>query len=100
MANVLLMQGQADIAGIPILRPPQVETTALGAAYLSGLASGFWESPQQIQKLRGEGQHFQPSPDRTKAKQQRGRWREAVSRSRDWNQPDNGTRTAAKGEPA
>ena len=50
-ANDLLMQFQADILGIPVLRPQQVETTALGAAYLAGLATGFWESPQQIQKL-------------------------------------------------
>ena len=54
-ANDLLMQCQADISGIPVVRPQQVETTALGAAYLAGLATGFWESPQQIQKLRGEG---------------------------------------------
>ena len=52
--------------GIPVLRPQQVETTALGAAYLAGLATGFWENPQQIQKLRGEGQRFQPNPTAAK----------------------------------
>jgi glycerol kinase len=99
-ANDLLMQCQADMIGIPVLRPQQVETTALGAAYLSGLATGFWESPQQIMKLRGEGQRFHPNPDRSRAQQQRERWREAVSRSRGWNQPDNAVRSGAKGEPA
>jgi glycerol kinase len=95
------MQCQADISGIPILRPPQVETTALGAAYLSGLATGFWESPQQIGKLRGESKSFQPNPDRTGAQQQqRKRWREAVTRARGWNRPDNTSQSVAKGESA
>jgi glycerol kinase len=93
-----LMQCQADITGIPILRPQHVETTALGAAYLSGLATGFWESPQQIKKLRDEDQRFQPNPDRTKAQQQRERWRDAVSRARGWNQPVTAVRPGAKGE--
>jgi glycerol kinase len=98
-ANDLLMQCQADISGIPILRPQQVETTALGAAYLSGLATGFWESPQQIRKLRGESKSFQPNPDRTRAQQQRQRWREAVTRARGWNRPDNASQSVANGEP-
>jgi glycerol kinase len=98
-ANDLLMQCQADISGIPILRPQQVETTALGAAYLSGLATGFWESPQQIRKLRGESKSFQPNPDRTRAQQQRQRWREAVTRARGWKRPDNASQSVANGEP-
>ena len=99
-ANDLLMQCQADISGIPIRRPLQVETTALGAAYLSGLATGFWESPRQIRKLRGESKTFQPNPDRTRAQHQRERWREAVTRARGWNRPDNPSQFVAKGEPA
>jgi glycerol kinase len=99
-ANDLLMQCQADIAGIPVLRPQHVETTALGAAYLAGLATGFWENPQQIQKLRGEGQRFQPNPDRSKALHQRERWSDAVTRARGWNHPDNPSQSASKGEPA
>jgi glycerol kinase len=94
------MQCQADVAGIPVMRPQHVETTALGAAYLAGLATGFWESPQQIQKLRGEGQRFHPKPDRSKAQRQRERWREAVTRARGWNQPDHVSHSTAKGEPA
>jgi glycerol kinase len=99
-ANDLLMQCQADIAGIPVMRPEQVETTALGAAYLAGLSTGFWESPQQIQKLRGEGKRFNPNPDRSKAQQQRERWREAVIRARDWSRPRSTPRSAGEGEPA
>jgi glycerol kinase len=98
-ANDLLMQFQADIAGIPVLRPEHVETTALGAAYLAGLATGFWENPQEIQKLRGEGQRFQPHPDRDKAQRQRERWHEAVTRAGAWNRPENPSQ-AGKGEPA
>jgi glycerol kinase len=86
-ANNLLMQFQSDILGLPVVRPQQVETTALGAAYLAGLATGFWESPQQIQKLRNESHRFDPNPDRSKAQQQRERWREAVKRAGGWGHP-------------
>jgi glycerol kinase len=86
--NNLLMQSQADITGIPVLRPQQVETTALGAAYLAGLASGVWDSPQQIRSLRGEGHCFTPDPDRTAAQQKRARWREAIHRAHGWNQTE------------
>ncbi len=99
-ADDLLMQCQADIIGIPVLRPQYVETTALGAAYLAGLATGFWENPHQIQKLRGEGQRFQPNPDRSKAQHQRERWRDAVTRARDWSRPDTRSQSATRGKPA
>jgi glycerol kinase len=95
-ADDLLMQCQADIGGIPVLRPQHVETTALGAAYLAGLATGFWKNPQQIQKLRGEGQRFHPNPDRGKAQQQRERWREAVTRARGWSHPDSRSQSASE----
>jgi glycerol kinase len=99
-ANDLLMQCQADISGIPVTRPEQVETTALGAAYLAGLATGFWESPQQIQKLHSEGRRFTPKPDRTRAQHERDRWREAVSRARGWNHPQGSSQLSGKGETA
>lgn len=86
-ANDLLMQQQADILGIPVRRPTQVETTALGAAYLAGLASGFWETPEQIRKLRDEDRRFDPSPQREKAHELRERWRDAVARAGGWNKP-------------
>jgi glycerol kinase len=93
-ANDLLMQFQSDILGIPVVRPQQLETTALGAAYLAGLATGFWESPQQIRKLRSESRRFDPNPDRSKAQQQRERWREAVKRAAGWNQPASSLQSA------
>jgi glycerol kinase len=99
-ANDLLMQCQADILGIPVLRPEQVETTALGAAYLAGLATGFWESPQHIRKLRGQGQIFTPARDRSKAKRQRERWRDAIRRARGWNRPEDSSSSTAEREPA
>lgn len=89
-ANDLLMQCQADLLGIPVLRPEQVETTALGAAYLAGLAVGVWPNPQSIQSLRGEGRRFSPTAEREAAKQARSRWRDAVSRARHWNEPPAG----------
>jgi glycerol kinase len=94
----LLMQCQADIAGIPVMRSEQVETTALGAAYLAGLATGFWESPQQIKKLHREGKRFIPDPDRGRAQRQRERWREAVSRAQGWNDPDKLSEPPGNGE--
>ena len=86
-ANDLMMQCQADITGIAVHRPQQIETTALGAAYLAGLATGFWDSAEQIQKLRGEGQRFTPRIDRGQAHHARARWRQAVDRARGWNTP-------------
>lgn len=99
-ANDLLMQCQSDITGIPVLRPDQVETTALGAAYLAGLASGFWESPAQIQKLRGQGHRFTPVADRNIVQEKRDRWREAVARASHWNQPGAHPDTDSKEEKA
>jgi glycerol kinase len=99
-ANDLLMQCQADILGIPVVRPEQVETTALGAAYLAGLATGFWDSPQQIRKLRGEGKRFTPNPDRSRAKHASDRWREAVRRANGWNQPNHTSQSSGGGATA
>ncbi len=83
-ANDLMMQCQANITGIPVHRPEQIETTAMGAAYLAGLASGFWESPEQIRSLRGEGRRFEPAMDRSEAQHARERWQDAVNRARGW----------------
>jgi glycerol kinase len=83
-ANNLLMQFQADLLGIPVLRPDVIETTALGAAYLAGLATGFWESPEEIQKLRDCGQRFEPKMPQSQANQARERWKNAVERSKRW----------------
>jgi glycerol kinase len=84
-ANDLLMQFQADLLGIPVVRPEVIETTALGAAYLAGLASRFWESPEEIWKLRDAGRRFAPAMDTAKAAAARERWRNAVERAKAWD---------------
>ena len=84
-ANDLLMQFQADLLGIPVVRPEVIETTALGAAYLAGLASGFWASPEEIWKLRDVGRRFEPVMDAGEAKAARERWSEAVERAKRWD---------------
>jgi glycerol kinase len=80
----VLMQIQADLLGVPLARPAQVETTALGAAYLAGLGVGVWRDPAELASLRRIERRFQPmlNPDDLSAR--RARWREAVSRSRGW----------------
>jgi glycerol kinase len=86
--NDLLMQFQADLLRIPVVRPAAIETTALGAAYLAGLATGFWESPKEIWSKRHEDSRFSPSMDEDVAKKIRERWQDAVQRSKNWTQPE------------
>lgn len=85
----LLLRIQADILGCKVIRPRNTETTALGAAYLAGLATGFWESREEIARHRGEDAVFEPSaPADAVAKLRRG-WEKAVSRSLAWEEePD------------
>ena len=84
-ANDILMQFQADVLGIPVERPAILETTAQGAAYLAGLATGYWSDVEEISRTRPAGQVFTPQKDRERAKQQYMRWQDAVSRSKGWN---------------
>ncbi|HZZ38493.1 MAG TPA: glycerol kinase GlpK [Acidobacteriaceae bacterium] len=86
-ANDLLMQFQADLLGLPVRRPAVLETTALGAAFLAGLAVGFWSSTEEIAKLRGPDTVFEPRGDRAEMLRRRQKWQDAVHRSRDWNRP-------------
>jgi glycerol kinase len=82
--NNLLMQFQADILGVPVVRPRVTETTALGAAYLAGLATGFWESPQALRaKLQGDVR-FEPKMNATERAERRAQWRKAVERAKAW----------------
>ena len=85
-ANDLLMQFQADILGVPTVRPEVTETTALGAAYLAGLATGVWKSTRDIEKNWAIDRTFEPAMSSDKVAHQRERWREALSRARDWEQ--------------
>jgi glycerol kinase len=84
-ANDILMQFQADVLGIPVERPAILETTAQGAAYLAGLAVGYWSDVQEIAKTRPAGQIFNPNHDRKRAERQYSRWQDAVGRAKGWN---------------
>jgi len=84
-ANDLLMQFQADILGVPVVRPKVLETTALGAAYLAGLAIELWKSREEIAAQWQVERRFQPSMPRAEADALLARWREAVQRSLRWD---------------
>ena len=83
-ANKLLMQIQSDILGIPIERPTCIETTALGAAYLCGLATGFYSSIDEILENRSIDKTFSPEKDEDWRQKQIKTWRRAVERSLNW----------------
>ena len=85
--NNLLMQMQADALGVPVVRASVTETTALGAAYLAGLATGFWSGAAEISAQWSQDRKFVPSSSSraTQARQAgHARWREAVARARSW----------------
>jgi glycerol kinase len=84
-ANDALMQFQADLLGVPVHRPAVLETTALGAAYLAGLATGFWSEIDELKKHRAADTVFTPKADKRKMERLQSNWREAVDRSRNWN---------------
>jgi len=86
-SNDMLMQFQADILGVRVERPAVVETTAMGAAYLAGIATGFWNGVEEIRKHQGLGKAFEPKADRAEMDLLIARWQEAVSRSLGWNAP-------------
>lgn len=82
--NDLLMQFQADLLGVPVVRPKVTETTALGAAYLAGLALGFWESREEIAAQWQAERRFEPAIGADQRQQRMVRWAQAVERSRGW----------------
>ncbi|MBO9538795.1 glycerol kinase GlpK [Herbaspirillum sp.] len=84
--NDLLMQFQADMLGVPVVRPQVTETTALGAAYLAGLATGFWHSQEEISALWQIERRFEPAMDAGLRDELLMRWRKAVGCSRGWMQ--------------
>jgi glycerol kinase len=84
--NNLLMQFQADILGVPVVRPQVTETTALGAAYLAGLATGFWANPQEVQAKRQNDIRFEPKMSAEERAEQRSRWNRAVNRAKGWTE--------------
>ena len=82
--NNLLMQLQADILGVPVVRPKVTETTALGAAYLAGLAVGYWDSIEQISKQWKADRRFEPTISADERQSKLDGWKRAVERSRHW----------------
>ncbi len=82
--NDLLMQFQADILGVPVVRPQVTETTALGAAYLAGLATGFWGSPGDLRAKRDGDTRFEPKMAAEKREELRSCWQRAVGRAKSW----------------
>lgn len=86
-ANNLLMQMQADFLGVNVVRPKVTETTALGAAYLAGLATGFWKDAAEISQQWQVNRCFEPQMQASERQAKLIRWREAVERSRSWAQP-------------
>jgi len=87
-ANNFLMQFQADILGVPVIRPAVVETTALGACYLAGLATGYWQSKEEIKANWGLDQKFNPKLAKAKREKLLWGWHKAVDRSRQWAELD------------
>jgi glycerol kinase len=84
VVNELLMQFQADLLGVPVIRPKITETTALGAAFAAGLCAGYWESTEQLTALWEEDRRWSPQLDKEQRLRKIHFWKKAVSRSFDW----------------
>ena len=82
--NETLLQFQADLLQIPVVRPQITETTALGAAYLAGLAVGFWQSKDDLKSHRQTDKIFSPKMSLAKVEKLRGRWNDAIKRATNW----------------
>jgi glycerol kinase len=78
------MQFQADLLRVPVVRPMVTETTALGAAYLAGLAVGFWKSTGEIETQWRVERRFEPKMPASHAQELRGRWKQALERAKGW----------------
>ena len=85
-ANNLLMQFQADLLRVPVVRPKVTETTALGAAFLAGVAVGFWKDRNAIERIWQRDRAFEPKLSADEAAHRRSRWAEALKRSKDWEE--------------
>ena len=86
-ANDLLMQFQADIMDVPVVRPQIIETTAFGAAFLAGLAVGFWDGVEEIERIWLADRTFEPKMSEAERERRKGRWRQALDRARGWDRP-------------
>ena len=88
VGNELLMQFQADILGVPVVRPKVVETTALGAAYAAGLAVGFWKDLDDMRANWNEDKRWEPKMDPGERDRQMRLWKKAVTKSMGWVDED------------
>ena len=88
VANDTLMQFQADMLGVDVVRPQIAETTALGAAYAAGLAVGYWESTDEIVDNWSEGKRWSPSMDEDEVERLHRNWTKAISKTLDWVDED------------
>jgi len=84
VANDLLMQIQADVLGVPVIRPEVAETTALGASYAAGMAVGFWSTEQEVRDNWAEDKRWEPSMDEAVREEHYKYWKRAVTRTFDW----------------
>ncbi len=87
-ANDALMQFQADILGVPVVRPVVAETTALGAAYAAGLAVGFWDNLDDLRANWQEDKRWEPNMDDSERERELRLWKKAVTKSMDWIDDD------------
>ncbi|HTR75594.1 MAG TPA: glycerol kinase GlpK [Solirubrobacterales bacterium] len=83
-ADELLMQFQADVLGVPVVRPAVIETTALGAAYVAGLATGFWSGIDELRERRREDRRWEPQMEEDDRERRYAQWKKAVERTFDW----------------
>ncbi|MEU3647881.1 glycerol kinase GlpK [Lentzea sp. NPDC034063] len=84
VVNELLMQFQADILGVPVIRPVVAETTALGAAYAAGLAVGFWKTEDEIRENWAQDKQWEPQMDESRRASEYANWKKAVTKTFDW----------------
>src|ERR671914_21685 len=90
VGNDLLMQFQADLLGVPVIRPQVAETTSLGAGYAAGLATGFWNEVEDLRENWAEDKRWEPSMDAAKRDEYYRFWKKAVTRTFDWFEADEG----------
>src|SRR5699024_7646092 len=88
VANENLMQFQADILGVPVVRPKVTETTALGAAYAAGLAVGYWKDLGELESNWSEDKRWEPNLDPEERERKLRLWKKAVTRTFDWVDED------------
>ena len=87
-ANDILLQFQAELLGKPVIRPRQLETTALGAAFLAGLGIGFWKNTDELQNKHEEDRRFEPQMNKSKIEKLNKAWNKALERSKNWEEEE------------